>query len=332
MRSPTRPAGLAIAAVLLLGAAASGCGNYSTEDIRFYEALPTRPDLRVEVPLSAGVAAGVTAAAPACGTSGSAEPWLEARRTSDGINASVDWLVGLVDAVRRVPPTTRLEDGRIWGPFDDDKHPGVRITISITRSTLADGTLEHLYRFQATRPAEPSATVYTILSGRFAGPSATHGEGALVLDFDEIHRAGMQDADTPHGRMDVAYDRTVDPRTIDLVVTSTGAFGLVQFNYLFEGHQDGRGRFLYRFQKPAAQGAGTDTLTVSASFAADGAGRGHIGFQAGSGVAGAFDQCWDAGACLTWHDDPTGYSCGSVVACPVAGSESACPDVALPLP
>jgi hypothetical protein len=316
-------------AALALAAAAAGCGDYSTEDIRFYEALPTRPDLRVEVPLSAAVAAGATAAVPAC-TIGSADPWLEARRTSDGINASVDWLVGLVDVVRRFPPTTRLDDGRIWGPFDDDRHPGVRITIRITRSTLADGTLEHVYQFEATRPAEPVPAVYTVLSGTFRGPSATHGQGSLMLDFEAIHRAGMQDADTPHGRMDVAYDRTVDPRAIGLEVATAGAFGLVQqFTYQFEGHQDGRGRFLYRFQKPAP-GGGTDTLTVSASFAADGAGRGRMQFQAASGASGTFHQCWSAAACLTWLDDPAGYSCGGVVPC-TAGAESACPAVDSPL-
>ena len=330
MRSPTSPLGASRLAALALAcaAAATGCGNYSTEDIRFYEALPTRPDLRIEVPLSDAVAAGATPAGEAC-TLGSADPWVQAKATSDGINASVDWLVGLVDAVRRFPPTTRLDDGRIWGPFDDDKHPGVRITISINRTTLADGRLEHVYRFQATRPADQAPAVYTVLSGTFHGPSATHGEGTLVLDFDEIHRAGMQDADTPHGRMDVAYDRTVDPRTIDLEVATAGAFGLVQqFNYQFEGHRDGRGRFLYRFQKPAA--GGSDVITVSASFAADGAGRGRMAFQAAAGATGTFHQCWNAAACLTWLDDPAGYSCGGFVPC-TAGAESACPAVDPPL-
>lgn len=330
MFCPTRPRGPARLAALVLAAAVAGCGDYSTEDIRFYEALPTRPDLRVEVPVAAAVAAGVTPAGPACGPLGSAEPWLEARRTSDGINASVDWLVGLVDAVRRFPPTTRLDDGRVWGPFDDDRHPGVRITISIMRSTLADGTLEHVYQFQATRPGLPGAPVFTILTGTFHGPSATHGEGALTLDFDQIHAAGMQDADTPHGRLDVAYDRTLDPRTIELGLAFAGAFGLVQqFNYQYEGWRDGRGRFLYRFQKPAAAG-GTDTLTVSASFAADGAGRGRIGFVTGGGATGAFEQCWDAGACLAWFEDPAGYSCGGALPC-TGGAESACPAVAPPL-
>ncbi len=324
MRSPTSQA-------LALALALCGCGTWSNEDLRFLEALPTRDDLRVVVPVTpaASARAGGVAAVAACGL-GAADNWLEARRTGDGINTSVDQLIGWVDAVRGFPPTSRLDDGRVWGPFDDDRHPGVRLRILISRSTLPDGTLEHAYRFEATRPAEASGRVYTILSGTFSGPSATHGRGGLVLDFDEIHAAGMQDAGTPLGQLEVGYDRTVDPRVVALRLAVDGAFGLVQeFQYDFRGFADGRGLFRYRFLKPAA--GGTDALTVSASFAASGAGRGAITYQAASGASGEFQQCWDAGACLTFHQDLTGYSCGGATPCE-AGAVSARPDVAPPLP
>jgi len=331
MRSPTRCCSpLPALAALLLGAALPACGNYSTEDIRFYEALPTRADLRVEVPVSADLAAGFAPAAAACSI-GSADPWLEARRTSDGINTAVDRLIGLIDAVRRVPPTTRLDDGRIWGPFDDSKHPGVEMQVDITRLTNPDGDLVHVYHFSARRKGV-GAVFTPILSGTFVGPSATYGHGTLELDFTAIHDLGMQDADTPRGRMDVTYDRTLDPRTITLVLATQGGFNLVQqFTYDYRGYRDGRGLFRYQFLKPALLGGGLDTLTMSASFAADGAGRGEIGFAAASGATGSFSQCWGADACLTWRYDAQGYSCGGVLPCE-GGAESACPAVLPPLP
>lgn len=45
---------LSLAAALL----ASGCGNYSTEDIRFLSALPHREDLHVAVPAGGAAPAG----------------------------------------------------------------------------------------------------------------------------------------------------------------------------------------------------------------------------------------------------------------------------------
>ena len=95
-------------AILAAGVLLAGCGNYSTEDLRFLAALPTRADLRIAPPAqAAGVqVAGVEAAAAAC-ANGSADVWLSARPTSAGLNAGVDFVLALVDVVRRVPPTAR---------------------------------------------------------------------------------------------------------------------------------------------------------------------------------------------------------------------------------
>jgi len=241
MRSPSS---LAVALLLL----ASGCGTWSNEDVRFLEALPTREELRVEVPVDAAPVAsteGRTALA-ACSGLGSAETWLWAKPTSDRLNASVEWVIGLVDVVRRYPPTSRLEDGRIWGPFDDDKHPGNELRIVILRSFPGgpDGPVVHAYSFEARRRAEGGA-YSAILAGTFLGPSALRGSGSLALFFDEIWRLGMADPDAPRGEMNVAYDRSADPRRVELTLVQSPGFGLARFNYEFKGYADGRGRLAY---------------------------------------------------------------------------------------
>lgn len=328
MRSPSR-----LAATLL--SLAAGCGTWSNEDVRFLEALPTREDLRVEVPAGTAAVAlaggRLAAAAPLdCGLGG-ADAWIAARKTSTEINASVDWVIGLVDLVRRYPPTSRLPDGRIWGPFDDDKHPGREIRIVIMRAVPADpaAPVEHHYAFEAREKAG-AAPFRPVLAGWFVGATAARGRGSLALYFETIWELGMADADTPRGEMDVAYDRSVEPRTVRLALLAPqpGSVPLQQFDYAYSGFQDGRGLFKYLFQKPAA-GGGTDELTVSASFAADGAGRGFISLAAASGATGTFQQCWDAGACLTYVDDPTGYSCGGALPC-LRGAADSCPPVAPP--
>jgi hypothetical protein len=324
MRSPSS----ALAALCLL---AAGCGTWSNEDIRFLEALPTRQELRVEVPAGAApaAAAGGGAAAlavAACGPLGSAETWLWAKPTSDRLNASVDWVIGLVDQVRRSPPTTRLEDGRIWGPFDADRHPGIELRIVIMRSWPAgpDGPVEHAYSFEVRRKAL-GGPFAALLSGTFVGPSALRGRGGLVLDFDRFWAFDLADPDSPRGEMQVSYDRQADPRTVALTLVQSDGFGLARFGYGFTGYADGRGRFGYAF----VNGAG-DRAEVAAGFDAAGGGQADVRYYPATagGASVGYRQCWNAAACLVYSDDVNGYSCGGA-AC-AGGVLSDCPAVPAP--
>lgn len=321
MRSPSR-----LAATLL--SLAAGCGTWSNEDVRFLEALPTREELRVEVPAGEAPVASaegrLLAVAPAvCSGLGSAETWLWAKPTSDKLNASVEWVIGLVDVVRRYPPTTRLEDGRIWGPFDDDKHPGNELRIVILRSFPEgpDGPVVHAYAFEARRKADGGA-FRPILSGTFLGPSALRGSGTLVLAFRTMWELGIADGDAPHGEMRIDYDRAADPRTVRLTLVEAPGFGLAQFDYGFTGYADGRGRLAYAI----VDGPG-NKAEVSAGFDAAGAGRAAVTYFPASvpGFSAGYRQCWSAAACLVYSDDVNGYSCGGG-AC-AGGLESDCPVV-----
>lgn len=329
MRSPTerRRAGLLALLPLLL----MGCGTWSNEDLRFYAALPTRDDLAVVVPAGATPALarldGRVSLVAACEPLGTAETWLWARPTADGLNGMVDWLLGLVDVVRRYPPTTRLADGRIWGPFPDDQHPGneMRIVILRTYPTGPEGPPRHAYAFEARR-AGTEAPFRAVLSGHFVGPSALRGNGWLSLDFEALRALGMQDPDSPDGVMRVDYDRGAEPRTVALTLGKVGA-GLPQFDYAFAGYADGRGRLRY-----VIVGDAGDRAVVAAGFDAAGAGRSEVTYfpVALPGFSVSYRQCWDPAACLVWVDDPGDYSCGRA-GCS-GGSEGACPPVPAPSP
>jgi hypothetical protein len=308
MRSVNRTVAAAAVAAL-----AAGCGTYSTEDLRFLAALPQREDLRVTVPAGGTSAAGALtttsglSALTACAPPGSADVWLRAKDTSDGLNAGVDFVIGLIDAVRKHPPTARDDDYRRWGPFVPDDRPGREVQIVITRSFPPElgGRPRYGYTFEG-RWKDAGGPFLPIVQGAFDGASATHGKGWVELRFDDIRLLSMHDASSPDGVMSVQYDRASDPRTTDLTLATSG-FGVPQFGYGFAGYANGTGAFDYRLVN-ALSG---DKLTVKASWDAAKAGRLSVFYEQAppSTLTGTFDQCWDANGCLVYVNDPNDLSC-----------------------
>jgi hypothetical protein len=151
------------------------------------------------------------------------------------------------------------------------------------------------------------------------------GSGSLALFFDEIWRLGMADADAPHGEMNVAYDRSADPRRVALALVQSPGFGLARFNYGFTGYADGRGRLAYAI----LDGPG-NRAEVTAGFDASGAGQADVTYfpAAAPGVSVGYHQCWSAAACLVYSDDVNGYSCGGG-SC-AGGDPLSCPAVPAP--
>jgi hypothetical protein len=334
MRSATDNAMLAALAALCVGGA--GCGNYSTEDLRFLSALPQRQHLILTVPASTG--AGPTAltsgalvstaayslACPAGTTQGDAEVWKWAKPTSDDLNRAVTWIVGLIDNVRKYPPTHRGEDSRRWGPFDDDNHPGRELQVVIDRSwpTGPDGPPRYDYRFEARVKGTPAFT--QLITGYFIGASSARGDGLVTLDFQKFWDVGVNEADTPHGTMVIKYSRSSDPLTtdLDLRAVPAGGFGVVSFAYGYAGWASGLGAFDYKFERGPAP---NDVLEVKTGYDAAGAGRLRVTFTRGSdGATGSFDQCFDAAGCLVYVYDPANFNGLTPTAPYVAGSLAAC--------
>ncbi len=306
--------------MLLAAALLSGCGDYSTEDLRFLAALPQREDLAFQVP-----AAGQPGALGSCPTRQSSI-WLQAKPTSDKINAGVDVLLGLVDVVRSKPPTWRHEDERGWGPFPSKDHPGREIEVVIARTWPAElgGAARYGYAFLA-RPVG-TASFTPVIGGQFDGGSASRGKGGVVLDFDAMRAVGIDDPGTPTGQMAISYDRTSDPVTLELVLASDG-FGAVGagsgLGYRSAAYAAGGGTFDFALRD--AQG---NILYVTTGYDAAGAGRDGVLYQATGGGNAGFRECWGAGACLVYVEDPLNLSCDTQVygACSL-GAVSDCPAV-----
>ena len=84
-----------------------GCGNLSNEDVAFFLAIPQKQQLHVSVPQG-------STSQNLCAI-GTADIYANAKSTGESLNAGVDAILALVDAIRRVTPTTRDDDSRTWG-------------------------------------------------------------------------------------------------------------------------------------------------------------------------------------------------------------------------
>jgi hypothetical protein len=309
MRSAFEP----LAALLLL----SACGNLSNEDIAFVEALPRTGDLHVRVP--------VQSAQPACALGEASEWAVGARDTGDKLNAAVDAVLGVVDAIRTSSPTSRKPDLRVWS-FPDQKHPGVQIEASLLRVATQPGSdpaaQPWSFAIDARRDGGP---FLEILYAYFVGAAARSGQGVIAINFDNARALRVNGPADPTGVMMIHYDLGGPARTVRIELGATG-LGLSQFSYFFSGNPDGSGHFDYLFPDTAG-----NRFSLQTAFTAAGAGRARVSVRTAGGLTGTLDECWDATACLTYLVDPLSITaiCSGIPApsCPVQGSLSACPAV-----
>src|SRR5690242_6412920 len=107
--SPLAAASSSLALALSFVALGCGTGNYSNEDLEFMSALPERGDVVASIPTQSALAPAEMA-----------ELYLATRAAVNDFNGLVDTFLGVIDTARSRPPSSRLPDERIWGPFAAD--------------------------------------------------------------------------------------------------------------------------------------------------------------------------------------------------------------------
>jgi len=300
----------------LVALALAACGNYSNDDIAFYDALPDQQALQVNVPQTQQNALTQTASL-----------YTGTVQTAETINAGVESIIALVDLIRSIAPTSRTTDSRTWGPFAD-KNPRFEIQVVITRS----GTT-FTYSFEE-RPTGQGA-FKPVLTGTFAGATAIGGHGTLDYEPNVLVGLGNPPADPNLQSLQFVYANDTSPRTVNTTIvgkdSTSGQPATLSYEFsetVAEGNLD------FDFSAPSQLGP-YDLHLVSRWIPDGGQGRctGTGTLELLPDIELSVDQCWDSQFQETYYDSFTtstnpllrpdgGVDCDG--GCP-RGNEALCP-------
>jgi hypothetical protein len=295
-------------ASLTAALALAGCGNFSNDDLVFMNALPRKDDLVTRIPTGT---AGQGLSHRSDGLNGvgqTSDFYANTRSFADRFNGSLDTVLGVIEVVRKWPPTSRETNRRIWGPASDSGNAGfdVRLTLDRDPNTGAyDWTIEHRRR--------NGGEFFTTAGGHFE-PTMDVRKGAGDIHFMlDTARAGGLTVDPnlaiAHS-IDITYD-TVPPVKVSELIPADGRH---DFDYRYEEKPEGGARMDASFGLDNVMGV--ERIHAISRWDMTGAGRGDVLITQGSG-AGLYTQvqCWDSGRLVTYAKDFLTPPVGDAASC-----------------
>lgn len=284
------------AGALLITALLAGCGgNLSNADLEFYYAFPDKEQLKAQLPQSGTSQAALLEdgqglrirdnALDVLG--GTSEFYVTTRTHSDDFNNGIENVLGWVDLVRALPPTTRPDaDTRVWGPYPVKDHPLFMFRFVMQRT----GT-HFTYALQGSRKS-PVEWV-DLLDGEFStSGGARHGIGDFAFTPAGAKVAGFP-LDAVGSAIDslaVQYDTRGFPYAIAAQLVSNDTTVVPNAVYQYVKQQDGSGELIFGASQDTP--TGTNALLVHSVWRADGSGQGQAVVQAGPNVNGTEKDCW----------------------------------------
>jgi hypothetical protein len=313
-------------AILCFAVIAAGCGGtWSDSDIEFLRPLPTSKDLSPTPP-----AANSTQQQGL----GPSTVYTNIVTMTSNIDAFIEWITGAIDTIRTFPPTSRSADGRVWGPWKDDQHPGFQDQVAIVRD---DTTNPSTYRYQL-QTLPPGGQWITLIDGAFVGDRATNGSGTIELHVGVARTAGLGDPSDPNTlEVDLTYQLAAGQAAVTAGIQANSGTGVATLSIQYTVKADGGGDIAYTVagvQVPTANTNVTATVAVTAEWLADKSGRSDDVFS-GGGLAPAilqFSECWDAAFNQVFESGQDTCNGAANCACPAPaqicemtqGSASAC--------
>jgi hypothetical protein len=298
--------------LFIVVASLASCGNYSNEDLEFMNAVPARSDLTASMPR-------------AMLTVNEAELSRDTHDVIRTFNGALEFLK-IADLIRTYPPTSRIPDGRIWGPVADDKHPGWQWRFVMTRDPSVSGT------FNYTFDEQPIGTDqwYELLNGSFvATGGARRGIGHFSITTDALWAVGFPFDYGADGsllrQLDIKYSTADYPISVvmhlemypDAVGGNHVTTSLIAYTY--EALESGRG---------AMQFVGTDatgkSFSVVSGWLASGRGRADATYvDPANGVNLTWTECWNDSFMSVYDNKPWDPTQNG-------GDAALCPDVSTP--
>lgn len=342
-----------LGAWVVLGTLLAGCGDYQNrileEDLAFLTAVPARSVLELRVADDSPRQVRLATERQPLGQLGQPLPgeladwYLFTRAITTDVNRSVFGFLTLADLVTSLPPTRRLTDRRVWGPWPSKDTPHTDWRFVMTRNPhegttpdfdMALQVREHLDRDD--RGADQGWE--NCLAGNVTPTrgSIRRGVGTLEADagacnrFEQTGERGTAtvtfdtapDADNPAGKTDLTID-FADFITKDMLERNPDPQPLnAAYAYTERGDLSGEFRFdlwtdLNEGQDPAK--AALEHVTLVAQWNSNGAGRADSRWT--DGDLGALEvwihECWDPAHERVYYRD-------SLDMAPTEGDPDAC--------
>ena len=231
------------------------------------------------------------------------------RTTHDAIhtfNGALDFL-SAADYIRTFPPTSRIPDGRVWGPATMNDHPEWQWRFVMTR----DPATPEMFKYDFdVEPVGAGDQWIPFIKGSFvATGGARRGMGSFRIQTDELRLAGFLFAHGADGsllkELDVIYSTAAFPISVTMdMQLYPGASAIPPdftsvstLHYHHEAQEDGQG---------AMEFSGTDatgkTLGITSRWLPSGAGRADVTATDGMGFSGTWTECWDTSFRETYND------------------------------
>ena len=224
----------------------------------------------------------------------------------NGVNAMVDSFLGFVDLVRTVPPTSRTEDSRTWGPFPADDAADYDVRMVSTREASVEFTWAFEVMLHGTSVWRP------VLAGtHYAGTTVSDGDGDFV--FDGMLANDLNGSDEEPFFLEVSYDHR-DENHVDFVVWDPASkkreTPVAAYGYTID--PDGAGTFSFdtndpRFDISGKSSGKAEHWQVTTRWIPDVGGRGDASVSGGDleqySLTVDYHECWLPDGTLLYMDD-----------------------------
>ncbi len=288
-------AALAVAVAVTVGGA--GC-NLSNEDLEFLYALPSREILQARAP---GEGAGMGTSEGALGQRRDA---LSVGDASEGykltvgaageFNKLVFGVLDIVEKVRRLRPTERTLDRRVWGPFDDEHDKDKQARLIIERAFEADGTPSYTWGVEFRRKSGTGDWLAGVEGFFAATKDVRKGTGSFSFEAERLRDAGLQGPDDDPNVQKLEFDYATDEEPVEIGVRLVTAESVGHSAAAYA--QDGSGAVRTLITANVGGTPAQEQLYIDSRWVAGGAGRADMeitGGDLGPSRVTAI-ECWDA--------------------------------------
>lgn len=274
--------------ILLLALSACG-GTWSNRDLEFAAALPSRAELASTLPSNSSTSqplrSGLNVGEPS-------QLYVDTKKASTDFNTLLDTFLGVLDAVRSVPPSTRADTVRVWGPYPAKDNPGYQFQVVI--ALVSEGPDTYAWGMQMRKIGD--TTWIDVVRGAFqaSAESVRKGMGQFempVKDFRDVLKVddGLRQLDL----IQIGYVKTDFPHITSMAFQYApgGTSGLSAAGYASKRAADGSGAMGFSL---ISTDANVRRLDIISKWLADGAGFAIANVTEGNYRGSNRVECWDA--------------------------------------